>query len=66
VRTGKTTTSVQIPGPTGTYPEPSGHRNQGTARNRILLVSICTLELTLCHSSPYPNPSRRELVSKEY
>ena len=28
VSTGKTTTS-QIPGPRRTYPEPSGHRNQG-------------------------------------
>ena len=63
---GKTTTSAQIPGPRGTHPEPSGHRNQGTARDRILLVSICTLELTLCHSSPYPNSSQRELVCQDY
>ena len=27
VRTGKTITSAQIPGPRGTCPEPSGHRN---------------------------------------
>jgi hypothetical protein len=24
------------------------------------------LKLTLCHSSPYPDPARRELVSHEY
>ena len=38
VRTGKITTS-QIPGPRGTCPEPSGRRNQGTSRDRILLFS---------------------------
>jgi hypothetical protein len=47
VGTGKTT-SAQIPGPRGTCPKPSGHRKQGTAGNRILLVSACTPELTLC------------------
>jgi hypothetical protein len=26
---------------------------------------VCTLELTLCHSSPYSNTARRELVSQE-
>lgn len=31
----------------------------------MLLVSICAPELTLCHSSPYPNPAGRELVSQE-
>jgi hypothetical protein len=30
-----------------------------------LPVSICDPELTLCHSSPYPNPAQRELVSHE-
>jgi hypothetical protein len=49
--TGKTTTSLQIPGPRATLTESSGHRNQGSARNMILLVSICTPELTLYHSS---------------
>jgi hypothetical protein len=63
VSTDKTTTSAQIPGPRGIHPEPLGHRNQGTAVDRILPVSICTLELTLYHSSPYPNSSWRELVS---
>ena len=63
---GETTTSAQIPGPRGTLPEPSGHRNPGAAWDRILLVSFCTLELTLCHSSPYQNPAGRELVSQEY
>jgi hypothetical protein len=66
VSTGKTTASAQIPGPRETYPEPSGHRNQGTARDRILPVFIYTQELTLCHSSPYPNSPWRELVSQEY
>jgi hypothetical protein len=61
VSTGKTTTSAQVSGPRGTCPEPSGYRNQGTNRDRNLLVSICTLELTLCHGSPYPNYSWREL-----
>jgi hypothetical protein len=31
VSTAKTTISTQIPGPRGTFPELSGHRNQGTA-----------------------------------
>ena len=30
------------------------NRNQGTARNRILPISVCTPELTLGYSSPYP------------
>jgi hypothetical protein len=63
VSTDKTTTSLQIPGPTGILTEPSGQRNQGLARDRILLVSICTPQLTLYHSSPSPNFSLRELVS---
>jgi hypothetical protein len=66
VSTGKTTISAQIPGPRGTRPQPPGHRNQGTAGDRILQVSICTQELTLCHSYPYPNSSQRELVFQEY
>ena len=37
-----------------------------SAGDRRLLVSVCTPQLTLYHSSPYPNPSRRELVSQEY
>jgi hypothetical protein len=32
----------------------------------LLAVSICTPELTLCHSSPNPNPTGRKLVSQEY
>jgi hypothetical protein len=63
VSKGKTITSAQIPGPKGTCTEPSGHRKQGTARDRILLVSAL---LTLCHSSPYPNSSGRGLLSQEY
>jgi hypothetical protein len=66
VSTGKATTSAQILGPRGTCPEPLGHRNQGTAGDRILLVSVLTLDLTLCHSSPYPNSFWKELVSQEY
>jgi hypothetical protein len=46
--TGKTTNSVQIPGLRGTLSEPSGHRNQGKVRDRMLPVSICFLELILC------------------
>ena len=45
VSSGKTISSDQISGPRGTHPVPLGHRNQGTAWDRILLVSICTLEL---------------------
>jgi hypothetical protein len=59
VSTGKTITSAQIPGPRGTHPEPSGQRNQGTDWNRILPVSVCTLELALSNNSPYPNPFQR-------
>nr|BAE22764.1 unnamed protein product [Mus musculus] len=65
VNTDKTTTSAQIPGPRGTFPEPSGLRNPGTAGDRILQVSVCTSELTLCHSSPYLNNSWGKLVSQE-
>jgi hypothetical protein len=54
VSTGKTTTSAQIPGPRGTCPEPSGHRNQATARDRIPPVSPYAWELTLCHSQNPP------------
>ena len=62
--TGKTTTSVQIPGPRGTHPEPSEHRKQGTPRNRIFPIFIRTSELNLCHSSPYANNSQRDQVSQ--
>jgi hypothetical protein len=58
VNTVKTITSLQIYGPRGTLPEPSGDRNQGTAGDRILLVSVCIPELILYHSSSYPNSSR--------
>jgi hypothetical protein len=64
--TGKTTTSLQIHDPRETLPEPSGHRTQGSAGDRILLVSVCTSELTPDHSSLHLNSSRRELVSQEY
>jgi hypothetical protein len=63
--TGKTTTSLQIPGPRGTLTESSGYRNQGSAWDRILLISVCTPELTLYHSSPYPSSSLKELISQE-
>jgi hypothetical protein len=66
VSTAKAMTYDQIPGPRGSCSEPSRHRNQGTAKDRILPVYICTLELKLCHNSPYPNLSQRELVSQEY
>jgi hypothetical protein len=35
VSTCETTTSGQIPGPRGTCPEPSGHRNQRTAGDSL-------------------------------
>jgi hypothetical protein len=66
VNTGKTTSFAQIPGSRRTHPEPSGHKNQRTVEDRILLVSVCTHKLNLYHSSPYPNSSLRELVSQEY
>ena len=66
VSTGKTTTSLQISGPRGTLPEPSGHRNQGSAGDRILLVSVCTPELNIYHRCSYLNFSWRELVCQEY
>jgi hypothetical protein len=52
--------------PRETLPEPSGLRNQKTTGDSILLVSFCTQELTLCHSSPYPKSSQKELVSEGY
>jgi hypothetical protein len=64
--TGKTTISLQIPSPRGTLPEPSGHRKQGLAGDRILLVSLCTPELTLYQSSPYLNSSwKRQAAVKD-
>jgi hypothetical protein len=44
--------------------ESTGHRDQESAEDRILLVCVCTPELTLCHSCPYPNSSQREHVSQ--
>jgi hypothetical protein len=61
VSIGKTTTSAQIPGPREIHPEISGHKNQGTAGDRILLVSICTLELTLCTALHAQIPPRENL-----
>jgi hypothetical protein len=66
VNTYKTTTSAQIPDPRGSHPESSQHRNQGTTRDRILPVSVCALELTLCHRYPYKISYQRELVFQEY
>jgi hypothetical protein len=63
VSTGETTTSAQISGPRRTSLESSGHWNQEKAGDRILQVSMCTLKLTLCQSSPYPNSSWKELAS---
>jgi hypothetical protein len=42
------------------------HRNCRTGRDRILLVSICTLELTLYHNYLHPNLTEKEQVSQEY
>jgi hypothetical protein len=50
----------------GTWPEPPGHRNQ--PRNSLGQDPFgfhLHLELTLCHSTLYPNFSPRELVSQE-
>jgi hypothetical protein len=47
VSPGKTITSLQIRGPRGTLTELSGYTNQGSARDKILLVSVCIPELTL-------------------
>ena len=44
VSIGKIITSAQIPGPRGTHPEPSGHRNKGRSGDKILPVSDCTPE----------------------
>jgi hypothetical protein len=66
VSTGKTITSVQTPALGWTLQEPSRHRKKGTAGYKILLVSLCTSELTLYHCSPYPNSFQRELISQEY
>jgi hypothetical protein len=66
VSAGKTTTYLENPGPRGTIPELLGHRKQRSARNRIILVSVCIPELTLYHSSPYLNSSQKELISQEY
>ena len=57
--TGETILIAPVPGPNRTYPELTVYRNCGTAWDRILLVSICTWELTLHHSCP--NPSLREI-----
>jgi hypothetical protein len=55
VRTGKTTTSAQIPGLRGISPESSGHRSQGIATDRML------------HFLSAPRRwSLKELVSQEY
>jgi hypothetical protein len=63
--TGKTTTSAQILGPRETQLKPSGHRNQRIDKDRILPFSTCALELTLCHSSLNPKPTRRELFLQD-
>ena len=54
--TGKTTTTAPIPGPGGTHPEPIGHRNHRAARDRILTVFICILELTCAIALQNPIP----------
>ena len=45
VITGKTSTSAQTPGQRATHAEPTEPRNQGTAGDRIILDSACTLVL---------------------
>jgi hypothetical protein len=42
------------------------HQDTGTAKDRILIVSICIQELEkLCQSSPYHNSAQKELISQE-
>jgi hypothetical protein len=45
--TGKTTTSAQIPGPRGTHPEPSGHRNQGAALELSRTIQDVKMEIEI-------------------
>ena len=41
---------------------PQGYYEGGDFKNGRANLG---LELTLCHNSPYPNPSGKELVSEE-
>ena len=63
VSIGTTPTSAQIPGPRGTHPEPSGHRNQGTAGDRILLQLGASW---LCANAFHTKITPGDLVSQEY
>jgi hypothetical protein len=63
--TGEITTFALITGERGTCQELTGHRNLKTARDRICLVSIITLEPVAQLSSPHSNPDQRELVFQE-
>jgi hypothetical protein len=55
VSTGETTTSAQISGLRGTQLEPSGHRSQGRAGDRIFPVSTCIQDfVTALHTQIPP------------
>ena len=58
-------TTTPIPGQSGTCPDPTGYRNCKAARDRVLIKSNRTLELSLCYSSLWPNPAQRKLVSQK-
>jgi hypothetical protein len=47
VSTGKTTTSLQISVPWGTLPEPSGHRNKGSAGTQLSIPKFLTERTSL-------------------
>jgi hypothetical protein len=66
VNTGKITTFLKIPGPRETLSEPLAYRNQGSAEDKILLVSVYTSDQTLYHISPCLNSAWREQVSQDY
>jgi hypothetical protein len=65
LRTGNTITSLQIPGQREIEPH-KAIRTQELSYGADPLVSLCTPELTLYHSSPNLNSSLWELVSQEY
>lgn len=64
--TSETTTVTSIRGPCGTYPGPSGFINHRVARDIIIPVSICTPELTLCHTPPHPKLTQTKFDPDEH
>jgi hypothetical protein len=57
---GEITTFSPITVQRGTCQECTGHKNSGAAGDRILLVSICALELRLSNSPLHPNPAQEK------